>query len=163
MAGRAEQIGSTFSPPRSPRDVNRLRLAIHTVGGIVEPAKPIMVVVPAGGSLVLEARVLNRDAGFVRAGQAVAVKLEAFPFTRYGTIPGTIESVSSDAVEDEKLELIYTVRVTLSGNSINGGDARVALTPGMAATADIKTGRRSILSYLISPIDEARLEAGRER
>lgn len=126
-------------------------------------AKPIMVVVPAGGMLVLEARVLNRDAGFVREGQRVAVKLEAFPFTRYGTIPGTIESVSSDAVEDEKLGLVYTVRVALSSNSIERGDARVSLTPGMAATADIKTGRRSILSYLISPIDEARLEAGRER
>lgn len=147
----------------SPVDGTITQLAIHTVGGIVEPAKPIMVVVPAGGMLVLEARVLNRDAGFVRAGQPVAVKLEAFPFTRYGTIPGTIESVSSDAVEDEKLGLVYTVRVALASNSINRGDARVSLTPGMAATADIKTGRRSILSYLMSPIDEARLEAGRER
>lgn len=147
----------------SPVDGTITQLAIHTVGGIVEPAKPIMVVVPAGGSLVLEARVLNRDAGFVRAGQAVAVKLEAFPFTRYGTIPGTIESISSDAVEDEKLGLIYTVRVRLARGTIDRGDARVPLAPGMAATADIKTGRRSILSYLMSPIDEARLEAGRER
>lgn len=62
-----------------------------------------------------------------------------------------------------KLGLVYTVRVALASNSINRGDARVSLTPGMAATADMKTGRRSILSYLMSPIDKARLEAGRER
>jgi hemolysin D len=71
---------------------------------------------------------------------------------------------SNDAsVEDEKLGLVYTVRVTLARATMARDDTTVALTPGMAATADIKTGRRSILSYLVSPIDEARLEAGRER
>lgn len=139
------------------------QLAVHTVGGVLEPAKPVMVIVPEGGSLVVEAKLLNKDAGFVSVGQEVAVKLEAFPFTRYGTVPGTIESVSSDAVEDEKLGLVYTARVRLGRDTINRGDTVVQLTPGLSATADIKTGKRSILSYLLSPIDEARLEAGRER
>jgi hemolysin D len=113
--------------------------------------------------LIAEVKVLNKDAGFVRAGQEVAVKLDAFPFTRYGTVPGAIDSLSSDAVDDEKLGLIYTARVKLRTSTINRGDIIASLAPGMAATADIKTGRRSILSYLLSPIDEARLEAGRER
>jgi hemolysin D len=147
----------------SPVDGTIAQLAVHTVGGVVEATKPIMVVVPSGGLLVVEARVLNKDMGFVGIGQAVAVKLEAFPFTRFGTVPGVITSIGSDAVEDEKLGLVYTVRVKLARATMARGDATVALTPGMAATADIKTGRRSILSYLVSPIDEARLNAGRER
>jgi len=82
----------------SPVDGTVTQLAIHTVGGVVEAAKPIMVVVPSTGSIVAEVKVLNKDIGFVRAGQPAAIKLEAFPFTRYGTVPGRIESVSSDAV-----------------------------------------------------------------
>ena len=147
----------------SPVDGTIAQLAVHTVGGVVEAAKPIMMVVPSGGSLVVEAKVLNKDMGFVSIGQTVAVKLEAFPFTRFGTVPGTIASIGSDAVEDEKLGLVYSVRVKLTRSTMPRGDTTVALTPGMAATVDIKTGRRSILSYLVSPIDEARLSAGRER
>lgn len=147
----------------SPVDGTVTQLAVHTIGGVVEAAKPIMMIVPSDGELVLEAKVLNRDAGFVTHGQPVAIKLEAFPFTRHGTVPGEIESVSSDAVEDEKLGLVYTARIRLGVRTINRGDAIVSLSPGMAATADIKTGRRSILSYFISPMNQARLEAGRER
>jgi hemolysin D len=147
----------------APVDGTVAQLAIHTVGGVVEPAKPIMVVVPSGGSLIAEVKMLNKDAGFVRAGQEVAVKIEAFPFTRYGTVPGRIESISSDAIEDEKMGLVYTTRVSLTRATIARGDRMIPLAPGMTATADIKTGKRSILSYLLSPIDEARLDAGRER
>jgi len=147
----------------SPVDGTVTQLAIHTVGGVVEAAKPIMVVVPSTGSIVAEVKVLNKDIGFVRAGQPAAIKLEAFPFTRYGTVPGRIESVSSDAVEDEKQGLIYTVRVRLGRETLLRDASMVPLSAGMAVTADLKTGRRSILSYLISPIDEARREAGRER
>jgi hemolysin D len=147
----------------SPVDGTISQLAVHTVGGVVEAAKPIMVVVPSGGTLIVEAKVLNKDMGFVSVGQGVAVKLEAFPFTRFGTVPGTITSIGSDAIEDEKLGLVYMVRVKLARSTMARGDATVALAPGMAATADIKTGRRSIMSYLVSPIDEARLSAGRER
>lgn len=147
----------------SPVDGTVAQLAVHTIGGVVEPAKPIMVIVPKGGNLVAEVKLLNRDAGFVRAGQNVAVKLEAFPFTRFGTVPGHVETISSDAVEDERLGLVYAARIRLDRASIDRGDRVVPLTPGMAVTADIRTGGRSIMSYLISPIDEARQEAGRER
>lgn len=147
----------------SPVDGTVAQLAVHTIGGVVEPAKPLMVIVPKGGSLVAEVKLLNKDAGFVRAGQSVAIKLEAFPFTRFGTVPGHVETISSDAVEDERLGLVYAARVRLDSARINRGDRVVALTPGMAVTADIRTGRRSIMSYLISPIEEARQEAGRER
>lgn len=100
---------------------------------------------------------------FVRAGQEVALKLEAYPFTRYGTVPGRVLSIGSDAVEDEKLGLVYLVRVALEQDRIAHDDADVVLMPGIAVSADVKSGQRSILSCLLSPIDVAVLEAGRER
>ncbi len=138
------------------------QLAVHTVGGVVEAARTLMVVVPRG-ALTVEAKVLNKDVGFVRPGQPVVVKVEPFPFTRYGAIAGRIESVNPDAVDDRRAGPVYVARISLSRSTINRGDRVVPLGPGMAVTADIRTGRRSILSYLLSPIDQARLEAARER
>lgn len=96
-------------------------------------------------------------------GQGVAIKLEAFPFTRYGTLPGKIVAISTDGVEDGKLGLVYPARVRLERTTMNRGGRQVRLTPGMSVTADVRTGDRSIASYLVSPIDKARQEAGRER
>lgn len=145
----------------APVDGTITQLSIHTIGGVVEPAKPIMVVVPKGGSLVAEVKIFNKDVGFVKEAQSVAMKLEAFPFTRYGTIPGFVESVGSDAIEDEKLGLVYPALIRLDLAEKSSGDVR--LSTGLAITADIRTGHRTIISYLISPIDEMFREAGRER
>lgn len=147
----------------SPVDGTVTQLAVHTVGGVVEAAKPIMVIVPARGKLVAEVAIANKDVGFVRAGQPVALKVEAFSFTRYGAVPGRLEQISSDAVQDEKRGLIYTARVALDRATIVRDGRAVPLTPGMAVTADIRTGRRSLGSYLLSPIDEIRTTAARER
>ncbi len=147
----------------SPVDGTVTQLAVHTVGGVVEAAKPIMVIVPARGKLVAEVMIANKDVGFVRAGQPVALKVEAFSFTRYGAVPGRLEQISSDAVQDEKRGLIYTARVTLDRATIVRDGRAIPLTPGMAVTADIRTGRRSLGSYLQSPIDEIRTTAARER
>ena len=147
----------------APVDGTVAQLAVYTIGGVVEATKPLMVIVPKGGALVVEARLLNRDAGFVREGQSVAVKFEAFPFTRHGTIKGVIEGIGSDAVDDEKLGPVYPVRVRLNCREPKASALCSRISPGMAATADIKTGQRSILSYLVSPIEKASLEAGRER
>lgn len=147
----------------SPVDGTVTQLAVHTVGGVVETAKPIMVIVPVRGKLVAEVTIANKDVGFVSAGQPVALKVEAFPFTRYGAMPGRLEYISSDAVQDEKRGLIYTARVTLDRAMIVRDGKAVPLTPGMAVTADIRTGRRSLASYLLSPIDEVRATAARER
>ncbi|HET6523956.1 HlyD family type I secretion periplasmic adaptor subunit [Sphingopyxis sp.] len=147
----------------SPVDGTVTQLAVHTVGGVVEAAKPIMVIVPSRSKLVAEVAIANKDVGFVGAGQPVALKVEAFPFTRYGAVPGKLEHISSDAVQDEKRGLIYTARVTLDRATIVRDGKAIPLTPGMAVTADIRTGRRSLASYLLSPIDEIRTTAARER
>ena len=147
----------------SPVDGIVTQLVVHTIGGVVEPAKPIMIVVPVGGALIAEVKIPNRDIGFVRAGQDAAIKLDAFPFTRYGALRGKVESIGSDAVEDEKLGLYYPARITIdamqTGLRVDGVRAAV----GMQVTVDIRTGRRSIFSYLVSPINEASQDAGRER
>jgi hemolysin D len=165
---RAEELVKSQQRSRlqqlvAPVDGTVTQLSVHTIGGVVEAAKPIMVIVPKGGNLVAEVKLLNKDAGSVRTGQSVAVKLEAFPFTRFGTVHGRVETISSDAIEDERLGLVYAARVHLDRSQMDKGDRRVSLTPGMAVTADIRTGERSIMSYLISPIEEARQQAGHER
>ena len=146
----------------APVDGTIQQLSVHTVGGVVEPVKPIMIVVPQD-SLVVDAKILNRDVGFVRLGQDAVVKLEAFPFTQYGTVPGRILSISPDAVDDRKLGPIYMARIELLRSAIQADGREIALSPGMSATVDIKTGQRSILQFLVSPIDRARAEAARER
>ncbi|MET0182906.1 MAG: hypothetical protein ABW199_08490 [Caulobacterales bacterium] len=101
--------------------------------------------------------------GFVREGQHVRVKLEAFPFTRYGVVDGHLTFMSRDAVQDENLGLIFPARVELSQFAINVGERRVPLTAGMAVNAEIKTGRRRIIEFLLSPLARRVEEAGRER
>jgi hemolysin D len=137
--------------------------APHTVGGVVEPARALMVIVPAASGIEVEAKLLNRDAGFVHVGQPVSVKFEAFPFTRYGTIPGVIGGLSRDAVPDAKLGSVYIARVTLNRNFIVVDGRRVPLNAGYVATADIRTGSRRIISFLRSPLQSTVAQAGRER
>ena len=151
------------------------QLVVHTVGGIVQPAQPLMIIVPDGSEVEVEAQVLNKDIGFVREGQAVRVKLEAYPFTDYGLIEGRVETISRDAVQQETdaaaadpakakaAGLVYNARIRLARNWIVVGGVRQPIGPGLAVQAEIKTGRRRIIQYLLSPISKAADEAGRER
>ncbi len=139
------------------------QLAVHTVGGVVSPAQMLMMVVPKDDPLEVEARVRNLDIGFVRAGQPVEVKLETFQFTRYGTIPGVVESVSGDAVPDEAQGLVYPIRVKLSRTQMDINGQQINLSPGMAATVEIRTGSRRLIEYLVSPILRYKQESMRER
>lgn len=148
---------------RAPADGTIQQLEIHTIGGVVEAAKPLMVLVPANDGIKVEARVLNKDVGFVHVGQEAAVKLEAFPFTRYGTVPGRVRSISRDAVQDKDLGLVYIATIILERTYVDADGHRVALSPGLAATVDIRTGTRRIISYLLSPLQSSIAQAGRER
>lgn len=139
------------------------QLQVHTVGGVVQPAQSLMILVPDGSNLVVEAEVLNKDIGFVREGQPVRVKLEAFPFTDFGLLEGTVEQISRDAIQDEKRGLIYAARIRLHQKAIHIGGRDIPLGAGMAVQAEIKTGERRIIQYLLSPILKVTDEAGRER
>ena len=160
------------------------QLAIHTVGGVVTPAQPLLVVVPSDSRLEIEAMVSNSDIGFVHAGQEAEIKVDTFNFTRYGLLHGQVISVSQDAVirdhpqdrsgermpgaanetsEPKGQELNYSARISLDRTSMQIDDRIVNLSPGMAVTVEIKTGSRKILSYLLSPLLRYRQEALRER
>jgi hemolysin D len=147
----------------SPIDGTVTNLATWTVGGVVKPGDTLMNIVPLSATPEIEAQVLNKDAGFVLSGQKVTVKLEAFPFTRYGTVPGEVIDVSRDANKDDKLGLIYPVRVRLDAADIEIDGKRIAITPGMAVSAEIITGNRRVIEYVLSPVLRYRSEAGRER
>ena len=148
---------------RSPVDGVVQQLTVHTVGGVVQPAQPLMVIVPSGAEIEVEAQILNKDIGFVREGQAVRVKLEAFPFTDYGLIEGVVETISRDAIQDEKIGLVYAARVRLKSDHLTIGTRRQPIGPGLSVQAEVKTGERRIIRYLLSPISQAMDEAGRER
>jgi hemolysin D len=160
------------------------QLAIHTVGGVVTPAQALAVVVPNDSHLEIEAMVSNRDVGFIHAGQNVEIKVDTFNFTRYGLLHGEVVSVSQDAITRDKpqdnsndkaqgaanntsepkgQELLYAARVSLDRNQMEVEDRLVNLSPGMAVTVEIKTGSRTIISYLLSPLLRYRQETLRER
>lgn len=139
------------------------QLAVHTVGGVVTPAQALMVIVPADNSLEVEAFIENRDIGFVHAGQEAEVKVETFPFTKYGTVPARVIHVSDDAIQDERRGLVYAARVKLSRVDLNVDGKQVNLTPGMAVTAEIKTGKRRVIEYFLSPLMQYGDESLRER
>lgn len=154
---------SGYQVIRAPVDGTVQQLAVFAEGAVLKPADPILVVVPAGAELVVEAQVLNKDVGFVRPGQPVTVKLEAFPFTRFGTLEGRLVRISRDAVQDEQLGLVYTARVAVEPPNAQARAEGVAMAPGLVATAEIKTDERRVIDYLLSPLQRRVSEAGRER
>jgi hemolysin D len=167
-----------FQQLKSPVAGTVQQLAVTTVGGVVQPAQPLMVIVPDDAPLAVDAMILNRDIGFVREGQPVRVKLEAFPFTDYGLLEGEVESISRDAIEQNQQQnndgkanvqqppqpgLIYAVRVRLKQKTLLIAGREQPVGPGLAVQAEIKTGERRIIQYMLSPIARALDEAGRER
>ncbi|MBM3224079.1 MAG: HlyD family type I secretion periplasmic adaptor subunit [Candidatus Tectomicrobia bacterium] len=159
------------------------QLAVHTLGGVVTPAQQLLVLVPQGQLFEVEAWVENKDIGFVRVGQQAEIKVAAFPFTRYGTIPAQVRTLSHDAVQpardggalataqaatanamsSEHSGLVYAARLHLERTSMDIDGASVSLAPGMAVTVEVKTGTRRVLEYFLSPILQAGQESARER
>ena len=147
----------------SPVDGTVQQLAVHTVGGVVPAAQALMQIVPREDQVEVEAFMDNKDVGFVQEGQDAAVKIDAFDYTRYGTVPATVTHVSRDAIQDEKKGLIYSVRLALRKNSIAVDGKPMALSAGMSASVEIRTGERRIIAYVISPLIQHRHEALHER
>ncbi|MFZ3129312.1 MAG: HlyD family type I secretion periplasmic adaptor subunit [Rhodoferax sp.] len=139
------------------------QLAIHSVGGVVTVAQPLMIVVPDTTQVTAEVSIANQDIGFVNAGQMAEVKLETFSYTKYGTVQGKVDVVTADAVTDEKKGSYYPATLTLSQRDMLIDGKRIPLSPGMNITAEIKTGQRRIIEFLLSPVQRAGSESLRER
>jgi hemolysin D len=167
-----------FAQLRAPVSGTVQQLVISTIGGVVQPAQALMIIVPDDAAVVVEANIMNKDIGFIREGQPVRVKLEAFNFTDYGIIPGVVESISRDAIDmsqpgsqpqrdsngrPTQQGLVYATRIRLTQRTIRVRGREQVIGPGLAVQAEIKTGERRIIDYLLSPIAQAMDEAGRER
>ncbi len=139
------------------------QLSIHTIGGVVTPAQQLMVIVPKEDRLEIEAWVENKDIGFVDPNQSVEIKIDAFPFTKFGTIDGRIESLSLDAVPLENVGHVYAARISMAKSDILVGNKIVKLSPGMTVTVEIKTGKRRLIEYFLSPLLRGIKETARER
>ena len=158
------------------------QLAVHTVGGVVTPAQALAVVVPQDSHLEIEATLSNDDVGFVHAGQEVEIKVHTFNFTRYGLLHGQVLNVSQDSIardgadarprgqnasendsQQQGQDLVYAVRISLDQHQMQDGNKMVDLGPGMAVTAEVKTGSRRIIGYLLSPLAKYEHDVGRER
>jgi len=170
---------------RAPIDGTVQQLALHTIGGVVTPAQQLMMIVPLGSNIEVEAMVPNRDIGFVSVGQQAEIKIDTFNFTRYGLLHGHVVSVSHDAIVRDKpagkvsggnqsgalsetsepagQELLYAARVSLDQTEMLIDGRSVNLEPGMAVTVEIKTGSRRLIQYLMAPLLRYRHEGLRER
>lgn len=146
---------------RSPVKGTVKRLLVNTVGGVIQPGKDMIEIVPLEDTLLLEARVLPRDIAFLRPGQPAMVKFTAYDFSIYGGLEGTLEHIGADSVMDEKGNAFYTVRVRT--NKAGFGDANLPIIPGMVAEVDILTGKKSVLTYLMKPVLRAKSVAMTER
>jgi hemolysin D len=188
QASEHEQEGAKAAQRRvyqtllAPVDGTVQQLAVHTIGGVVTPAQQLLVIVPKESRLEIEANLANRDVGFVHPGQEVEVKVEAFTFTRYGLLHGVVESLSRDAVtaeagtnrsrdaeapaddaERQARQPAYVAHITVREDGMDTEQGWRTIEPGMAVTAEIKTGQRRIIEFLLSPLLRYRHDAGRER
>jgi hemolysin D len=167
----------------APIDGTVQQLAIHTVGGVVTPAQLLLAVVPLDSHLEIEAMVPNRDVGFIHPDQQAEIKVDTFNFTKYGLLHGKVLSISQDAIVRDKpvdrasekspgadstssepkgQELNFAARVSLDRSQMQIDDRIINLTPGMAVTVEIKTGSRSVMGYLLSPLAKYGHESLRE-
>jgi hemolysin D len=181
-AGLAQDVAKSeqrtkYQVLTTPIDGTVQQLAVHSIGGVVTPAQNLLSIVPADSTLEIEAMVDNQDIGFVHAGQDAAIKVDTFSFTRYGLRHGKVVTVSQDAIPretsgkpaaaqgnaEESTSASYAARVSLDQSQMQIDDRMVNLSPGMAVTVEIKTGRRRIIDYLLSPLLGHVQESLRER
>jgi len=153
----------TLQNLRSPVTGTIHQLVIHTIGGVVTPAQELMHIIPYDDPVEVEAWLPNKDIGFVHKGQEAAIKVETFPFTKYGLVDAEILNVSNDATPDEKLGLVYAMRVKMHQTTMTVKDKVVNLTPGMAVTVEMNLGKRRLIEFLLSPLLRYKDESVRER
>jgi len=136
---------------------------IRGPGAVVNRGDVLMMIVPAGALLEVEAHIANRDIGFIQSGQTAAVKVDAFRFTKYGYATGLVRTVSAESVDDGRGGHRYPARIALASPFIESGGHEYALQPGMRVNVEIRTGRRQILDYFLSPIRATAHQSIRER
>jgi len=148
---------------RSPVYGTVKQVLVNTVGGVIQPGMDLIEIVPLEDSLLVEVQIKPSDIAFLRPDQKAMVKFTAYDFTIYGGLDAELEYISADSVVDEKGNSFYQVRVRTDQNYLKGKDDKMPIIPGMVATVDILTGKKTILSYLLKPVLKAKQTALRER
>ncbi|MBO2591322.1 HlyD family type I secretion periplasmic adaptor subunit [Shewanella algae] len=139
------------------------KLYVNTVGGVIQPGMPLIEIVPTEDTLLIEAKIAPQDIGFLRPELKAIVKFSAYDFTSYGGLDGTVETISADTIQDEEGNSFYQVRIRTETSSLKGmNDEPLPIIPGMTASVDIITGKRTVLDYLLKPILKASHTALRE-
>ncbi len=136
---------------------------MYTVGGIIQPGMDLIEIVPLDDTLLIEAQIKPADIAFLRPNQQATVKFTAYDFTIFGGLDADLEHISADSITDEKGNAFYLVRLRTKQNYLGNKDHQLPIIPGMVASVDILTGKKTILSYLLKPILRAKYTALRER
>ena len=156
--GLADKVDK--SALRSPVKGTVKRLLVNTVGGVVQPGRDVIEIVPLEDNLLLEAKILPKDIGFLRPGDRALVKFTAYDFSIYGGLEAKLEFIGADSVTDERGNTFYTVRVRTEKSTLGAG---LPIIPGMVAEVDFITGKKTILSYLFKPVLKAKQAVFTER
>ncbi|WP_150466541.1 HlyD family type I secretion periplasmic adaptor subunit [Francisella sp. SYW-9] len=148
---------------KSPIDGIVHEMQIHTIGAVVTPAQVLMQIVPLDQKLEAEVYVKNEDIGYLKKGQTAEVKVNTFPFAEYGVLHGKVEGISGDAIEDERLGLVYKLIISLDNNTLHKDGEDFKIVPGMAVMAEVKTGTRRVLDFFTEPLTRGIDNSLRER
>lgn len=159
----AEGVRVTRSELRSPVRGAIKQIKINTVGGVIRPGQDLVEIVPLDETLLVEAKIAPADVAFLRPGQNAMVKITAYDFSIYGGLPAKLEEISADAIQDEKGNSFFRIRVRTDRNSLGPADKSLPIIAGMTASVDVLTGQKTVLDYLLKPIFKARDRALRER
>ena len=160
---RSAQHRVTRAALRSPTRGIINALNVTTVGAVVNSGQALVEIVPYDDTLLIEARIRPQDVAFIRPDQEASVKLTAYDYSIYGTLDGKVERISADTTVDDQGEAFYRIVVRTGENVVLFNGEAVPILPGMVATVDVRTGRKTVLDYLLKPIRKARHEALRER
>ncbi|QIF94908.1 HlyD family type I secretion periplasmic adaptor subunit [Proteus vulgaris] len=148
---------------RSPITGTVQQISIYTLGSVLQPSQSVMTIVPEHQENFAEINLLNRDIGFIHIGQKAMIKIDAFPYTRYGTMEGEIINIAKDSVQHEQLGLVYPATIKLNKQTIEKNNQYYQLTPGMSLVAEIITDKRRVIDYVLSPIEVYRHNALTEK
>jgi adhesin transport system membrane fusion protein len=159
---RAAEDRVTRTELRAPVRGTVNALNVSTLGQVVQPGAPLAEIVPEGDALEIEVNVLPRDVAFIRPGDAASVKISAYDYLVYGALDGEISRIGADTVRDADGREFFRLTIVTDRTDLGRGGESLPVTPGMTATVDIQTGRRTVLSYLVEPLLRVRSEALRE-
>lgn len=148
---------------RSPVKGTIKKMNVATIGGVIQPGMSVMEIVPLDDTLLIEARIRPSDVGFLHPGQKAMVKITAYDYSIYGGLEGTLEQISADTITDEKGESFYQIYVRTAKNYLGDQKKPLLIIPGMLASVDILTGKKTVMDYLLKPILKTKQNALRER